>query len=87
MLQAIGNKVIIKSVEKKDKTDGGILLPTAAKGLSNIGEVISIGELVKSVKVGQKVMFSQWEKIEMKHEDVMYYVFEDKHEHLLAIVE
>ena len=84
MLKAIGIKVIIKPDGKKKQTDSGILLPEAET--PPIGEVISIGEKVKGIEVGQKVLFAKWEHVELKHEGVLYYVFDYKAEHIKAIV-
>lgn len=86
MLQAIGNKVIVKPVEKKYRTEGGIELPPDSVGTDPIGEVVSIGELVKGIEVGQKVLYVKWEHIEIKHDNVMYYVF-DYEKHIKAIID
>lgn len=86
-VQAILNKVIAKPIDKEDKTKGGIYVPSTAKEQLPIGVVVSVGEQVTSVKVGQKILFAKYQGIEIKIGEVTHFVFEDKPEHLKAIIE
>lgn len=83
--QAILNKVFIKPDQTPDKL-GKIYIPTQSKKIPESGIVTSIGELVKSVKVGQKVLFAKWEVVEVKIDNELHLVLEDKPEHLKAIL-
>lgn len=87
-VQAIGNKIIAKPVEmKKHTSTSGITIPDSANSKLPIGKVISIGSEVKNVKVGDTVLFAKWEGTEIKIENELHFVFEDKPEHIKAIVE
>lgn len=63
MVKAIMDRVFIRLDEKKKKTDGGIILTDDAEEERNIGIVESIGEKVKSVKVGDKVLFHKFDDL------------------------
>lgn len=63
MVKAIMDRVFIRLDEKKKKTDGGIILTDDAEEERNIGVVESIGEKVKSVKVGDKVLFHKFDDL------------------------
>jgi len=60
---AVNDKVIVKVlVEQDDKTEVGIIVPEIAKDHLRpqaFGEVISIGELVREIKVGDTIMFNK----------------------------
>ena len=63
MVKAIMDRVFIRLEEKKKKTEGGIILTDDAEEERNIGIVESIGEKVKSVKVGDKVLFHKFDDL------------------------
>lgn len=63
MVKAIMDRVFIRLDEKKKKTEGGIILTDDAEEERNIGIVESIGEKVKSVKVGDKVLFHKFDDL------------------------
>ena len=63
MVKAIMDRVFIRLDKKKKKTDGGIILTDDVEEERNIGVVESIGEKVKSVKVGDKVLFHKFDDL------------------------
>ena len=82
----LGNKIAIKRSETKDTTDGGIILPDevkAKKKLSN-GVVVAVGKGYKNnqtnewypmeVKVGDFVIFNQFQQMEFEIGDEKYLV-------------
>jgi len=84
--QAITDKIIIKPVKVPTHTESGIYIPKTARETKPIGTVVSVGERVKSVKVGDKVLYKLWEKTELVMNGKLYYILEDKPEHILAII-
>jgi len=65
----LGDRVVLKRAEAEEKTAGGILLPDAAKGKPQRGEVVSVGDghvndkgerVPLSVKEGDRVVFSSY---------------------------
>lgn len=84
--QAITNKIWILPDQAETKK-GSIYLPESGKERKTTGKVVSIGEQVHSVKVGDRIMFHKWEVTEAKVDNILYFIIEDKQEHLIAIVE
>lgn len=69
MMQAIQNKVIIRQHFPKEKKIGGkFILPESATKVKRPGKgtVITIGNDVSVVKIGDKVLHSRWEGAEIK---------------------
>lgn len=68
-IEPIGEQVCVKRDEKKDKTEGGIILPDVAKHKTSFGTVIAVGpggrnkagEIIPMLlKVGDRVLFPMW---------------------------
>lgn len=58
MLRAIGTNVLIRRKQSETMSEGGILIPEAAVKKHNEGDVVSVGEGVVSLKVGDRVIFN-----------------------------
>ncbi len=71
MIQAVTDRVFIKLPPQKETTDGGIIIPNDRPNERTIGEVISVGEKVHSVKVGDKVFFHVFDDLPGPSEDVI----------------
>ena len=72
-LKPLGDRVVIKKVEAEEKTKSGIVLPGSAKEQPQIAEVVAIGPEItndekkkEQIKVGDKVIFSQYAGTEVK---------------------
>ncbi len=72
-IKPLGDRVVIKKVEAEDKTKSGIVLPSSAKEQPQMAEVMAIGADITNdekkkdqVKVGDKVIFSQYAGTEIK---------------------
>lgn len=84
--QAITNKIWVLPDQTEEKK-GSIFLPESGKERKQTGLIVSIGDQVTTVKVGQRILFKKWEVTEAKVDDKLYFILEDKPEHILAIVE
>lgn len=61
MIKPLGTRVLLGAMEKdEDKTESGIILPDEVQKESNRAEVIAIGEEVKYIKVGDKVLLQKF---------------------------
>ena len=71
MLRQLGERVVIKVIEAEEKTKSGIVLPGSAKEKPQIAEVIAIGTGITNdeVKLGDKVIFSQYAGAEINIRD------------------
>ena len=91
-LRPLGDRVVIKKVEAEEKTKSGIVLPSSAKEQPQIAEVLAIGSDITNdekkkdqIKVGDKVIFSQYSGTEVKVDDKEVTIL--KLTDILAVVE
>jgi len=87
-LKPIEDHVVVKIESAQEKIQGGIIIPDTAKEKPQIAEVIAVGtdeDLIKIVKVGDKVLFGKYAgtEIEVEGEKLLILAKGD----LLAIVE
>ena len=69
------DRVVVKRIEKEQKTKGGLIIPDTAKEKPMQGEILAVGpgarndkgELAPmSVQVGDRVLFGKWSGTEVK---------------------
>ena len=92
-LTPLADRVILTMVEPEETTKGGIILTGAAKEKPTIAQVVSVGpggvvdgkDVVMTVKVGDKVITSQYAGSKVTLENVEYIVV--RQSEILAIVE
>ncbi len=75
MLKPLGDRVVLRIVEKEEKTQSGIFLPDTAKEKPQEAEVVAVGggkvlengtKVPMEVVVGDKVIFSKYAGTEVK---------------------
>ncbi len=75
-IKPLGARVLIKKMEAEEKTKGGLILTSSAKERPQIAEVLEVGpgteEEKMQVKVGDKVIFSQYGGTEVKYQGEIY---------------
>lgn len=87
-LKPLGDRVVIKKLEKEDTTKSGIVLPNSAKEEPKIAEVIAIGSKVEEkgeLKAGDKIIFPKFAGDEVKVDGEEYTIL--KADQVLAIVQ
>lgn len=93
MMKPLGDRVIIRVLEKEEKTKSGIFLPDTAKEKPSEGEVVAVGagkvydngqRVALEVAVGDKVMFSKYAGTEVKIDGVDHLVISERD--ILAII-
>ena len=92
-LTPLADRVILKMVEAEETTKSGIILTPKSQEKPSVAEVISVGpggmvdghDVVMTVKVGDKVITSQYAGSKVKLDDVEYVVV--RQSEILAIVE
>ncbi len=93
MMKPVGDRVIIRLLEKEEKTKSGIFLPDTAKEKPSEGEVVAVGagkvydngqRVAPEVAVGDKVMFSKYAGTEVKIDGVDHLVISERD--ILAII-
>ena len=94
-IRPLGDRVVVKPMEREEKTTGGIVLPdTATKDRPMEGTILAVGEgrrddngklIPMSVKVGDKVLFAKYSGTEFKVDEVEYLILAEKD--ILGIVQ
>ena len=93
-IKPLGDRVLIKALEREEKTKSGIVLPDTAKEKPQEGRVIAVGsgkmldngtKVALEVQVGQKVIFSKYAGTEVKLDGEEMMILNERD--VLAIVE
>lgn len=92
-IKPLQDRVVIKMLEAEETTKGGIILTTAAQEKPQVAEVLAVGpggivdgkEVKMELKIGDKVLISQYAGTKVKLEDVEYTILSQSD--VLAIVE
>jgi len=94
-IRPLADRVVVKPVEREEKTKGGIYLPdTASKERPMEGTVLAVGEgriddsgkrIPMNVKPGDRVIFAKYSGTEFKVDDVEYLILSEKD--ILGIVQ
>ena len=75
-IRPLGDRVVIKKAEMEEKTQGGLILTSAAKEKPQMAEVVAVGPGTKDepmeLKVGDKVVFSKYGGAEIKYQGEEY---------------
>ena len=93
-LKPLGDRIVVKVLEREEKTKGGLFLPDTAKEKPTEGEVIAVGtgkildngqKQPVEVKVGDRIIFSKYAGTEVKIDGEDLVIFSERD--VLAIVE
>ena len=82
-LVATGKRVIIRQDKAEQTTASGLVIPEQAQHKPQEGTVVSVAD-APDIKVGDKVLFSQYLSIEVGHNGETFIVCEGKD--IIAIV-
>jgi len=92
-IQPLADRIVVKVLEAKEVTKGGIVLPDTAKEKPQEAEVVAIGKgrisdegkaIPPEVKVGDKILFGKYSGTEITIDSKEYLIL--KEEDILAIV-
>ena len=93
-LKPLGDRIVVKVLEREEKTKGGLFLPDTAKEKPSEGEVLAVGtgkildngqKQPVEVKVGDRIIFSKYAGTEVKVDGEDLVIFSERD--VLAIVE
>jgi len=74
-LRPLGDRVIVRPIEKKDEVRGGLIIPDTAKEKPQEGEIIAAGKgkigedgklIPMDVKAGDKILYGKYSGTEVK---------------------
>ena len=92
-LRPLGDRVVVKPVEREERTKSGIVLPDTAKEKPQEGIVEAVGtgrildngqKVPMELQVGDKVLYAKYAGNEFKLDDIEYLIISEKD--VLAIV-
>ncbi len=83
----LGDRVLVKIAESKEKTKGGLYIPQTAQEKTQTGVVTAVGDDKDAIKVktGDKIMYDKYAGTSIKIEGVDYLIV--KAGDIIAIVE
>lgn len=74
----LGERVLVKLVEREEKTALGIVLPDTAKEKPQTAEVIAVGDSDEAqVKKGDQIIFAKYSGTEIKLDGEEYLILEE----------
>ena len=77
-LKPLADRVVVRPIEREEKTKGGIYLPDTAKEKPQEGKIIAVGpgrlsedgkRIAMDVKVGDRVIYAKYGGTEIKIDD------------------
>jgi len=92
-LRPLGDRVVVKPVEREERTKSGIVLPDTAKEKPQEGMVEAVGtgrildngtKIPMELKVGDKILYAKYAGNEFKVDEIEYLIISEKD--VLAIV-
>ncbi|MBX5443939.1 co-chaperone GroES [Sphaerobacter sp.] len=94
-VRPLGDRVLVRPVQREEVTKSGIVLPDTAKEKPQRGEVLAVGpgrfdedgekRIPMDVKVGDHVLFAKYAGTELKVDDEELLILSEKD--ILAVVE
>lgn len=75
MIKPVGYRILVQREDKKERTDSGLYLPETSKEKPNVGKVIALGsegDKKYDMSVGDRVMFSKYDGVEVTDEGTDY---------------
>lgn len=82
-IQPLGDRVLVKPVEKEEVHKSGIIIPDTAKEKPQEGEIVAAGpgkmgedgkRLSMDVKTGDRILYGKYSGTEIKIEDAEYLI-------------
>jgi len=93
-LRPLGDRVIVKPIEKKDEVRSGLIIPDTAKEKPQEGEIIAAGKgkigedgklIPMDVKAGDKILYGKYSGTEVKMDGQEFLIMHQ--DDILGIVE
>ncbi|MBO4387842.1 MAG: co-chaperone GroES [Spirochaetales bacterium] len=83
-IKPLGERVLVKIEQLQEKTASGIIIPQTAQEKTQTGVVEAIGDEVKTVKVGEKIMHDKYAGTSIKIDGQDYLILNIKD--VLAVI-
>ena len=73
----LADRVVAVREEAKTQTASGIYLPDSSKEKPSVAEVMAVGEDVKHVKAGDKIIYKEYSTTELKIDGTEYLIVKE----------
>lgn len=83
-VKPLGERVLVKTDKAEEKTASGLFIPQTSQEKTQFASVISVGNDVKSVKVGDKILHDKYAGTALKLDNEDYLIL--KEEDILAVI-
>ncbi len=83
-IKPLGERVLVKSEKVEEKTAGGLYIPQTTKKKTQFAIVEAVGNDVKNVSVGNKILHDKYVGTAIKIDNEDYLILEEKE--ILAVV-
>src|ERR1700744_5555585 len=83
-IQPLGDYVVALGQEAATKTASGLYLPGGAQEKPKVANIVAVGKEVKSLKVGDKIIYKSYSQTDIKLDGTEYILV--KEEDVLATV-
>jgi chaperonin GroES len=83
-IQPLADYVVAQTEEAATKTASGLYLPGGAQEKPKVAKVVAVGKEVKSVKVGDRIIYKSYAQTDIKIDTTEYLLV--KEEDVLATV-
>ena len=83
-IKPLGERVLVKMDKVEEKTAGGIFIPQTAQEKTQIAIVEAVGDEVKTVKVGEKILHDKYAGTTFKQDGEEYLILNIKD--VLAVI-
>lgn len=77
MVKVLNNRILIKEVIEEVKSASGIIIGTTEKTTQRIGIVISVGNSVEEIEIGDKVLFDSCMSALLELDGETYLIMEE----------
>ena len=83
-VRPLGERVLVKMEKVEEKTAGGIFIPQTSQEKTQIAVVEAVGDDVKTVKVGEKILHDKYRGTSVKIDGDEYLILDIKD--VLAVI-
>ena len=77
-IKPLADRVVAVKEEAATKTASGLYLPDNAKEKPVLAKVVAVGPDVKSLKVGDKIVYKEYSTTELKIDSVEYLIVKEE---------
>ena len=77
MIKMLSSRVLVEEIVEDIKSESGIILGETKTSANRVGKVISIGNLVEEVSLGDKVMFDSYKSFPIDLNGNTYLIMEE----------